>query len=267
MLRYCVTALCFALSVQPVFAHEFWISPDRYQISPGEQVATSFRVGENLKGAAFSYIERNATRFDLVRGDVVVPVAARSGDNPAFEGALEDEGLWIVVHETGDSTLTYSEAAKFEAFVAHKAFADTLAAHAARGLPEAGFKESYRRFAKALIAVGDGAGQDRPVGLRTEIVALANPYTDDLGAGLPVPVLFENEPRAKAQVELFAKDPGGVVTVTLHQTDEDGIARLPVLPGTEYLVDAVKMVALDNDDPEAGPVWKSLWAALTFKTP
>ncbi|MEL7211436.1 MAG: DUF4198 domain-containing protein [Pseudomonadota bacterium] len=262
-----LTAIGFLLCVQPSFAHEFWVSPAAYQLEASDNAVVHLRVGEAFKGPAFSYIARQTARFDLVQGDTVMPITARTGDNPAMDMPLEGDGLWIVVHETADSTLTYRAREKFEAFVAHKAFPDTLEDHTARGLPDDGFKESYRRFAKALIAVGDGAGQDRRVGLRTEIVALANPYTDDLSKGMPVQVLYEGAPRAAAQVELFAKAPDGTVEVTLHQTDAEGRVRLPVQQGTEYLVDAVKMVALDNDDPEAGPVWESLWAALTFKTP
>lgn len=266
MLLRCLTAICFLLGVQPVLAHEFWISPERYQIEPGEAAVAAFRVGQEFKGPSFSYIDRQSTRFDLIKGDLVSPVSARTGDNPALEMALEEEGLWIVIHETSDSTLTYKEMAKFEAFVAHKAFPDTLEQHTNRGLPTENFKESYRRFAKALIGVGNSAGQDRAVGLRTEIVALANPFTDDLSNGFPVQVLYEGSPRADAQVELFAKAPDGTVTITLHTTNADGRVTLPVLAGTEYLVDAVKMIAVEND-PTEGPVWESLWAALTFKTP
>lgn len=266
MFLRCLTATCFILSVQPSLAHEFWISPERYQIAPGETAAASFRVGEKFKGPAFSYIDRQSTRFDLVLGDEITAVSARSGDNPALDVALAEDGLWIVVHETSDSTLTYRDRSKFEAFVAHKAFPDTLEQHAARGLPEDGFKESYRRFAKALIGVGSSEGQDRAIGLRTEIVALANPYTDDLTNGLPVEVLYEGAPRVDAQVELFAKAADGTITVTLYQTDENGHVTLRVSPATEYLVDAVKMIPVEND-PAEGPVWKSLWAALTFRTP
>lgn len=266
MLLSRLTAICFALAVQPSFAHEFWISPERYQISAGETATAAFRVGEKMKGASFSYIERQSTRFDLVLGDTTRQVTARTGDNPALEAPLDADGLWIVVHETTDNTLTYTEWEKFERFVEHKAFENVLEQHEARGLPKEGFRESYRRFAKALIGVGDSAGEDRAVGLRTEIVALANPYLDDLSGRLPVLVLFEGDPRPNAQVELFAKAADGSVTVSLHQTDENGRAVLPVAPQTEYLVDAVTMVSLDND-PAEGPVWKSLWAALTFKTP
>ena len=125
------------------------------------------------------------------------------GDNPALVMEAGADGLAVVVHETTDSRLTYTDFAVFQRFVAHKDFATALADHAARGLPETGFKETYRRHAKSLIAVGSGAGADRAMGLAIEIVALANPYTDDLTAGLPVLVLLDGAPRGDAQVELF----------------------------------------------------------------
>ena len=63
--------------------------------------------------------------------------------------------------------------------------------------------ETYRRYAKSLVAVGDGKGSDRDVGLDTEIIALANPYTDDVSGGLPVLVTLYGEPRKDAQVETY----------------------------------------------------------------
>ena len=65
----------------------------------------------------------------------------------------------------------------------------------------------------------------------TEIVAEANPYTDDLTAGLPVRVLYQGTPRADAQGEIFDKSPGGDVEITLTRTDADGRALIPVTPG------------------------------------
>jgi hypothetical protein len=105
------------------------------------------------------------------------------------------------------------------------------------------------------------------MGLRTEIVALANPYTETLEK-LPVKVLFEGAPRADAQVELFEMDLAGDVEITLHRTNADGIAEVPIKPGHEYLVDAVMMVPLDpGETPQSSPSWYSLWASLTFRKP
>ena len=225
------------------------------------------RVGSGMKGAALSYLPGDVARFEVVQGDTVRSVTARMGDNPALAMEAATDGLTVAVMETTDSIITYKERAAFEKFVAHKDFKTALADHAARGLPEAGFQESYRRHAKSLIAVGSGAGADRAMGLTIEIVAGANPYTDDLSGGMPLLVLLNGAPRGDAQVELFQTAPDGVITTTLHRTDAAGRVVVPVLPGMEYLVDSVDLQALDNNDPLQGPVWHSDWASLTFRTP
>lgn len=263
-LKFLTAALCLFGCVAQ--AHEFWIEPQAYQIEPGDTALATFHVGQEFKGPNFLYIPGRTNLFEQVAGGQRSPVQATVGDNPAFQLSDAPEGLLIVAHETSDSTLLYREFAKFEKFVAHKDFKGLPEAHIARGLPQEGFRERYRRFAKALIGVGNAAGQDVEIGMRTEIVAMANPYVDDVTKGMPVKVLFEQAPRADAQVELFEKAPDGTVSVTLHRTDDTGVAVLPVQTGHSYLVDAVVLLPL-QPETENDPVWYSLWAALTFAVP
>ncbi|MEO0828903.1 MAG: DUF4198 domain-containing protein [Pseudomonadota bacterium] len=266
-MRHLLNIFIAACLAQPVAAHEFWISPVKYIVPPGEAISADFRVGEKMSGSAYAFIDFRSERFDLVTQDGVVEVSSRMGDRPAINMLAPTGGLTAIVHETSDNTLTYDGMERFNNFTEHKDFAWAQAEHAARGLPDDGFVETYRRYAKALVAVGDGVGADQASGLRTEFVALANPYTDDVSAGLPVRLLFEGSPRAEAQVELFQKAPDGEVSVTFHRTDEEGRAVLPVKPGYEYLADAVMLFDTGNDDIEAGAVWHSIWAALTFMVP
>lgn len=263
-------AACFAaalaLVASPAISHEFWISPKTYTVDPQGQIVADIRVGQNFVGSAYSFIPPQFVRFDLVTGGEVIPVEGRIGDRPALNMTAPAEGLITVVHQTVDTFLTYTEADKFVSFVTEKGFDGVLEQHKALGLPETGFRERYSRFAKSLIAVGGGAGADGEVGLLTEIVALANPYTDDLSGGLPVRVLYQGAPRADVQVDVFAKAADGTVTMSKLRTDADGLAVVPVAPGIEYLVDAVVMrplVARATNDP----VWESLWASLTFMVP
>jgi hypothetical protein len=254
-------------STTAAFSHEFWISPQKYQLAPQEPIIAALRVGQNFKGASYAFLPPEFERFDLVQGDIVQPVKGRIGDRPALNMAAGDTGLWIIVHETRDDILRYTEAEKFVNFATHKDFVDVLARHAERGLPPQGFAEAYRRFGKSLVSVGAGAGQDRAVGLRTEIVARANPYTDDLSGGLPIDVYLEGAPRIDVQVEIFARYGPEDVRVSTVRTDETGRAIIPVEPGVEYLLDAVVMLPLAAKDTVNDPVWESLWASLTFKTP
>ncbi|MDH3262422.1 MAG: DUF4198 domain-containing protein [Paracoccaceae bacterium] len=268
MLRALLALLClYVLGPAAAKAHEFWIEPQAYEIAPGEPIVARLRNGERFNGVALPYLPAGYRRFELIEGAAARPVEARLGDEPALNMPAAAEGLAIVALETTDSILTYDDPERFRRFVAHKDLAGALEAHARRGLPEAGFSERYSRHVKALVAVGAGMGADRALGLRTEIVALANPYTDDLSAGLPLQVFFEGAPRAGAQVELFARGPEGEVTITLHRTDAEGRVTVPVAPGHAYFADAVVLLDTGNDRPEAGPVWQSLWAGLSFAVP
>lgn len=248
-------------------AHEFWISPEKYQVPEGAAIRAELRVGQFFKGPGYAYLPGSTERFELRQNGSVYPAGTRLGDRPALDGSVPGDGLVIVVHETSDSILTYTKWETFTGFVEHKAFDGALEAHTTRGLPETGFRESYRRFAKSLIGVGSAKGQDQDVGLETEIVARANPYTDDMSQGMPVQILYQGQPRPGAQLEVFDKTADGEVTVTRLRADAEGGVTVPVAPGHEYLLDAVVLRDTGNDDPEAGPVWRSLWASLTFRVP
>jgi len=256
-------ALCCA--VLPVFAHEFWIAPDRYRIAPGDPLTAQFKNGENFDGINLGFFDRRSVRFDLIQGGSVQTLRPRIGSIPALDRpAPHHDGLMVLAHETAPQTITYSSWETFQRFADHKGFADIRARHLARGLPLDGFTERYTRHVKALIGVGSGLGSDSALGLETEFVVLRNPYTDDLSAGLPVQLFYQGAPRSGAQIELFARAPDGTVTVTTHRTDDKGQARLPVRAGHVYLLDAVML--RDSADAE-NAVWDTLWAALTFAVP
>lgn len=250
----------------PAAAHEFWIDPLETQLDVGAPLEARLRVGQSFSGAPLSYLPRNFTRFEVAQGDTVTEVEGRFGDNPALHIEGLEDGLAVILHETTDSELTYNEWDRFLRFAEHKDFEDIEARHLARGLPQEGFTESYSRHAKSLVAIGAGAGEDRAYGLRTEFVALANPFTDDLNDGFPVLVLLDGEPRANVQVELFDRDQGGEVTITLHHTDADGRAMLPVEPGHAYMADAVTLLPVESA-LAGSAVWHTLWASLTFTIP
>lgn len=265
MKRGILTAVVLALPFAAP-AHEFWIEPHFYSVAPGSEMVAALRVGESFGGVEQAYLPRNFDRFDLDCGDGAEPVEGRPGDRPAMVVTAPQDGLCVVIHQTRDYRLTYRDWESFVAFVEHKAFDTALSDHAARGLPQSGFTERYSRYAKSLIAVGDGAGSDREAGLETEILAGANPYTGDMSGGMPVQVLYRGAPRVNAQVELFEKAPDGAVEITLHRTDAEGRVSLPVRAGHAYLADAVVLRAV-TPEGDGDPVWETLWASLSFAVP
>ncbi|MEP5731830.1 MAG: DUF4198 domain-containing protein [Sulfitobacter sp.] len=250
-------------------AHEFWIEPVLYQVEPGETLQANFKNGQEFVGSTLSYFDRNSARFDMIADGQRTELSPRAGDSPAFDtpAPLED-GLVVVVHETAPSFVTYREWAKFLKFVKHKDFANAVDDHIAAGWSQERFRERYTRHVKSLMAVGSGKGVDEPVGLVTEIVALTNPYEDTFTNNMKISVLYQGEPRADAKVEVFERAPDDSVTISLHRTDSNGQAEIPVAPGHSYLFDAVVLrPAAQADASENAVVWETFWAGLTFAVP
>lgn len=247
-------------------AHEFWIDPNPFIIAEGAPAIADLRVGEDYRGAPQPYLTQSFTRFDIVQGNVPRPVTGRLGNIPAMRVDGLGAGLAVVVHETAGQDLTWTGWDRFLAFAQHKDLGDVTAMQAARGLDQEDVTEVYIRYAKSLLAVGDGAGADRRMGLRTEFVALTNPYRDDPAQGFAAQLWLDDAPRADVQVEVFAKAPDGAVMVGLARTDAAGIVRLPVVAGMRYMLDAVVLepvAPVQAGDPE----WRTLWANLTFAVP
>jgi hypothetical protein len=267
------SAALLSMLLSPVVAHELWIEPDAYIVAEENVVTARLVNGQNFDGMEIRFFPKQFVRFTLSLGDTEMQVSGRIGDSPALAMPTLGEGLHIATYQSSGDVVSYADIEKFARFVEHKDLShalgtDVLARHAARNLPQTNFSEYYTRYSKALIGVGNAQGADRRMGLETELVALTNPYTDDLSGGMKVQLFWNEAPRADAQVELFAKAPDGVVTVTLHRTDASGVVSLPVSAGFSYLVDAVILRepsgTLSGDRDVA---WESLWAALTFAVP
>ena len=268
MFRTLLLALPLACISIPANSHEFWIDPVSHEIEPGGTIVAALRVGEKYKGSSYAFLPPQFRRFDYSLAGEIAPVAGVVGDRPAVTMEAPGEGLLILIHETTDLIVTYTDFADFESFVVHKDAEWVAEAHVEKGFPVDSFRELYSRYAKSLLAVGEGAGEDRAFGLETEIVALENPYTSDVSDGLDVELLYRGEPRAGAQIEVFEKAADESVAISTVTTDGDGRATVAVRPGHRYMLDAV---VLREPEPVLGAerdaVWESLWANLTVAVP
>mgnify|MGYP003547207250 FL=1 len=255
----------FLLLAQPLTAHELWIMPKDFQPDATVHIEADLVNGQKFEGMRLPFLPGTNKTLAIVRDGKFTSVSNRIGNTPAIDQASLGDGLNVIVYQSVQAKVDYAELAKFESFVKHKDLGDAIARHRARDLPEANFSEVYTRYSKSLVGVGGGAGSDRDFGMETELVALANPYTDDMSGGLPVRLTYQGAPRADAQIELFDRGPAGV-QITTVRTDGSGVARLPVKAGHVYMADAV---VLREKEPqgEGGAVWETFWANLTFAVP
>lgn len=263
-----ILALLLTLVFTSAQAHEFWLSPLDYAVPVGAPVVADIRVGENFSGSAYVWLGRNVAASALVQGETVKAARSRLGDLPALHYGDLEEGLAVLVHASRHTRLVYDSWEEFAKFASEVDETWAIAAHEARGLSRDEVTEGFARYAKSLVAVGDGAGADRFFGMPMEIVALANPYTDALPDGLLVQVLREGEPFGDKQLQIFSRSSSGEVLSSTVRTDAEGGAIVPLRPGAEYLLSSVLL----REAPElvAGSLsvaWESQWASLTFRVP
>ena len=263
-------ALATLALAAPAFAHEFWIEPRDFTVEPGETLEADIKVGQMFKGNRYSFNPRNHTRFTLIGPEGEAKIASRIGDVPAVGQPVEGEGLALLVHQTTDSLLTYDDAEIFARFIEQEGLDGTLEAHAARGLPETGFREVYSRHVKALAKVGEGGGADRDLGLPIELTVEGDPYAEPMPGSVTLRATYGGEPMANALVNVFVR-PIDEISDEVEQlrprTDAEGRVTVPLKAGTRYLANVVKMREPSAEKAaETGAVWESLWASNTFAT-
>ena len=255
------------LAVTPLLqAHEYWIEPQRYQLSAGDRLVAQLKVGQHFKGDVQPYLPDNINRMQIHIGDTSSDVKSRIGDLPVLDQKLAGEGLVIVSLISNIFQLNYTEAGRFEQFLAYEGLQQVLAEHRRRGLPMTGFKEAYQRFAKSLVRLGKGGGEDRLLGMRFEWLLESNPYTVNTDL-IQARLFWHDQPLPAAQARLFLRN-GGNVQERVLTTDQSGRVTFSVEPGSEVLLNAVQMRQPAALFPApADVVWISYWTTITFELP
>ena len=257
----------FALLSSPAMAHELWLEPLDYVVPNEGRLVANIVNGESFDGANLVYLPSRIARYENYAGTEISAIEMRAGDRPGLDVAPVSDGLNIVIYQSTAARLTYTEFDKFQRFVEHKNLPEPSTAPYPAALPEDGILETYWRYSKTLIGVGDAVGIDQPTGMLTEFVALTNPYSDDI-TEFKATLLYDGEPRVRAQVEIFEKSPTDDVTIFTVPTTDDGMVTIPVKSGHEYMLDAVVLRAAELDEAmEMGAMYETHWANLTFAVP
>jgi hypothetical protein len=259
----------FAFVTTVAHAHEFWIEPSYFKVAPGERIVADLRVGRYFKGDSQVLFPAKFVSFDIIDAAGSRPVSGRLGDIPAATVTTQRAGLHVLAYRSTHSSVIYEDFAKLENFARAEGVEWVIDEHRRRGLPETGIKEAYTRYAKTLVQVGDGAGEDRPLGLPLELVAETNPYTSQPGDDIDVHLLWRNESDAGTQIAIFRKFKGCGATRTAVRTDSEGRAAIPWGTGGRVLLNAVHVIEPGAETLEhvPGAVWESFWASLAFGLP
>lgn len=246
-------------------AHEFWLEPLQYRIDVNKTVQANIKVGENFKGDTYAFFPNRFVRFELHHNGRERPISARLGARPAAAQAVDSDGLTTLTYESTYTELTYDDPAVFDNFLTLDGLDWVRQAHKDRGLPERGFTEVFRRFAKSYIGTGNAQGEDRLIGYPLEWRLDANPYTLARQTPLTATLFLNDEPSAGVLARVFMKSGNEEAEELRLTTDENGQISIPFRENTAYLVSSVHMQEPPADvAEETGAVWESLWASAVF---
>lgn len=256
-----LSVMSFSVAVN---AHEFWLEPLNFKVKQGENIEAHIKVGQDLEGDTYAFFPALFDRFDVTVNGKKRTLKYRFAQKPAVDEPTTEDALHILTHQSRPSKLVYEDPAKFESFLKAEGIEWVLKAHEERGLSTEGITELYKRFAKSLVKVGSGKGQDNNTGMRFEWVVLTNPYQESALKTVTAQLFFEDKPFADSTVNVFIKRDAKVEKIQL-KTDADGKVEIPVADGGLFLVNAVHMVIPDETDGDTkDAVWLSLWASTTF---
>jgi len=237
-------------------AHEFWLQPDRYHVTPGTQVGISVHVGQYFKGDSLPYVPDWVAGFDVTGPEGRRAAAAGIGDDPAGRISVEKPATYVVVYQSRPETTRF-EPDEFDRYLA-EAGLDEVAAARRRGDKGSPVWENYVRCAKTLVDAGGDGPVTKPQGLPLEIIPLSNPYRLSRGAPLTVSVLYGGRPVPGALLHVFSRTHRE--TPERIRTDANGRASVALHANEEWLLNVIHMVNA------GGPgKWMSYWASLTFQ--
>ncbi|QIX60558.1 DUF4198 domain-containing protein [Hymenobacter sp. BT18] len=249
-------------------AHEFWLHPSRYRVSPGTLVHVRRLVGQQLTGSPWSGTSQRLARLVQYAPNDTVDLTALATLADTLRTTLElnESGTHMLCLDTNETALSLS-AADFNAYLKEEGLESILLVRQKRKQLDKPARETYRRCAKTLVQVGGTlagpfnaqAGQD------LEFIADQNPYAARPGSLLTVQLREKGQPIRGQLVQAWVKSQTPAQAPAQLQrlyTSPEGrvLIRLPTQPA-EILVSAVRMHPHPHPDQAD---WQSTWATLTF---
>lgn len=251
-------------AIAPVLAHEFWLEPQRYIFSRGEEINIRLKVGEGFKGENWSGNREKINLLQLYYSDVVDSslhqhISDEKGDSLQF--SIFEEGTAMVVFNNLNTYIEL-EPQKFLEYVTEDGLTNAIDYRKEYNESDSVGREYYQRSVKTIVQIGalktDVYKKQTPLPL--DIIPQSHPYAVSGKQLMKMKILFNKEPLSQHKIRVWHKMPDGV-TDSSYTSDENGIISFTVEPKGEWMVSCVNMIRLE-DDPKAQ--WQSYWGSCTW---
>lgn len=249
--------------VLPVLAHEFWLEPQQYIFSRGEEINIRFKVGEGFHGDNWKGHQQKINELKLyyedIADDLKEGISADEGDSLQFT-FFEEQTAMITFNNI--NSFIELDAAKFNEYLQEDGLTNAIDYRKEHNETDSTGREFYQRSVKTIIQVGSYKTDvfKKQTTLPVDIIPLSHPYKAENNQSMKVKVLFKGEPLANHKIRVWHKLPSAVKDTSL-QSDANGEISFPVTTKGEWMVSCVKIIRLENN-PEAQ--WQSYWGSCTW---
>lgn len=259
-----LTAL-IVLSSSILFAHEFWLMPNKFKVKVNELMTLTFYVGEDFTGEIWEKRkERTLKVTDFVgKKQTDLTDLAIQSDSNDINLSFDKGGTHVLAMRSKNSFIAL-EAEKFNAYLKDDGIENIYALRQKNGDLDKPSRELYSRCAKTLIQVGEKTDNTfkKNTGMPLEIIPLENPYLAKLGNKMTVKVLFNNKPLRNKMIVTWNKTATTKTRQQKLRTDAKGHMTFTLDEKGQWMISTVHMIALDNN-PEGN--YQSYWGNLTFE--
>jgi uncharacterized GH25 family protein len=255
-----------------VAAHDFWLQPGEYWVSPDALTAMTLQVGHGPFRQRSPIPARRITQFQAIDSDGAVidrREQLRLGQ-PEEDGdfRLKQPGTYVLVLQTDNSAQSHLPYIRFNDYLTVEGLTPALEQRARLHRMDADGSERYSRCAKSILQVGpaDAGSQgqvSKAIGLPLEIVPDANPYDMPRPANLPVHVIYAGHPLAGALVKLTNLE-NDAAPFEVHLTDHDGRASFTLPNSGTWLLNVIWTRVLPSSDETD---FETVFSSLSFGFP
>jgi uncharacterized GH25 family protein len=262
-----VTALLLSLNIG---AHEFWLQPQHFYFTRGDETFISFRVGEKYKGNNWVG-NRGKVNQVLVYDpscniqNVTSKISDAQGDSLKMK--FTEPGTYMVTFD-GTRSLVTQPAREFNAYLKEDGLTNALLyRYQNKELNKAG-REFYQRSVKTIVQVQNKTTHfcTQRTDLPLDIVPLENPYSDledDSPVKLTFRVYFKGAPLKNETVKIWHSTTNDKTEYFEIKTNENGDISPRITHEGSWLVSCVYM----ERSVEPAADWLSYWGTVTFGYP